>query len=249
MSGHSKWANIRVRKGKMDALRGKTFTKLTKEIIVAAREGGGNPETNLRLKKAIDKAKQNNLPKDNIEKGIKKGTGELPGVNYEAHTYEGYGSGGVAVLIDVLTDNKQRTIAEIRHIFSKHGGSMGEAGCVAWMFKRKGVLFVEKSSVDEEKLFTLVIDAGAEDMRTEESSYEIYTEPQDFEKVKQALQQNTIAATSAEVTMLPQSSVPVEGKDAEQVLKLMNDLEDHDDIQNVYANFDISEKVMEAVGV
>lgn len=249
MSGHSKWANIRVRKGKMDALRGKTFTKLTKEIIVAAREGGGNPETNLRLKKAIEKAKQNNLPKDNIEKGIKKGTGELPGVNYEAHTYEGYGSGGVAVLIDVLTDNKQRTIAEIRHILTKHGGSMGEAGCVAWMFKRKGVLFVEKSSVDEEKLFTLVIDAGAEDMRTEESSYEIYTEAQDFEKVKQTLQQNAIAMTSAEVTMLPQSSVPVEGKNAEQVLKLMNDLEDHDDIQNVYANFDISEKVMEAVGV
>ena len=249
MSGHSKWANIRVRKGKMDALRGKTFTKLTKEIIVAAREGGGNPETNLRLKKAIDKAKQNNLPKDNIEKGIKKGTGELPGVNYEAHTYEGYGSGGVAVLIDVLTDNKQRTIAEIRHILTKHGGSMGEAGCVAWMFKRKGVIFVDKASVDEEKLFTLVIDAGAEDMRTEESSYEIYTEPQDFEKVKQALQQNNIAMTSAEVTMLPQSSVPVEGKNAEQVLKLMNDLEDHDDIQNVYANFDISEKVMEAVGV
>lgn len=249
MSGHSKWANIRIKKGKMDALRGKTFTKLTKEIIVAAREGGGNPETNLRLKKAIEKAKQNNLPKDNIEKGIKKGTGELPGVNYEAHTYEGYGSGGVAVLIDVLTDNKQRTIAEIRHIFTKHGGSMGEAGCVAWMFKRKGVIFAEKSACDEEKLFTLVIDAGAEDMRTEESSYEIYTEPQDFEKVKQALQQNSIAMTSAEVTMLPQNTVPVEGKDAEQVLKLMNDLEDHDDIQNVYANFDISEKVMEAVGV
>lgn len=249
MSGHSKWANIRIKKGKMDALRGKTFTKLTKEIIIAARDGGGNPETNLRLKKAVEKAKQNNLPKDNIEKGIKKGTGELPGVNYEAHTYEGYGSGGVAVLIDVLTDNKQRTIAEIRHIFTKHGGSMGEAGCVAWMFKRKGVLFVDKTSCDEETLFTLAIDAGAEDVKTEESSYEIYTEPHDFEKVKQSLQQNKISLTSAEVTMLPQNTVPVEGKEAEQVLKLMNDLEEHDDIQNVYANFDISEKVMEAVGV
>ncbi len=242
MSGHSKWHSIRHKKAAVDAKRGKIFTRLIREIQIAARQGGGDPEKNPRLRKAIQDAKAANMPKDNIEKAIKRGTGEIEGVNYEEMTYEGYGPGGVAVYIEVTTDNKNRTVAEIRHIFSKHGGSLGESGCVSWMFHRKGYIIVPKDDVDEEKLMEVAIDAGAEDIKEEESNFVIYTTPEDFDAVFNSIKENSIPYDDAKVGFIPQTYVKLEGKQAEQMLKLMEALEDHDDVQNVWANFDIPDK-------
>ncbi|MEK6682958.1 MAG: YebC/PmpR family DNA-binding transcriptional regulator [Nitrospirota bacterium] len=244
MSGHSKWATTKHKKSAIDAKRGKIFTKITKEITVAAKLGGGDMDGNPRLRTAIAKAKDANMPSDNIKKAIMKGTGELPGVSYEETTYEGYGPGGVAVLADIMTDNKNRTVAEVRKIFTRHGGNMGEAGCVAWMFSKKGYIVVERSKADEDSLMSIALDAGALDMKSDNSNFEIITEPKDLEKVKEALKQKNIEMTVAEATMVPQNYIKLEGKGAEQMLKLMDELEDHDDVQNVYANFDIPEEII-----
>jgi YebC/PmpR family DNA-binding regulatory protein len=248
MSGHSKWSTIKRKKGATDAKRGKLFTKLIKEITVAARFGGGDPDANPRLRTAIAGAKAENMPKDNIERAIKKGTGALEGVAYEEVYYEGYGPGGAAVYVESLTDNKKRTVADIRHIFSKSGGSLGEAGCVAWMFEKKGLFVFEKGSVDEETLMEAVLDAGGEDIRDEESTLEVITSPQDFERVKKGLDENNLHYSLAEVTMVPKSTVKLEDKEAEQMLNLMDSLEDSDDVQKVYSNFDIPEKTLEQIG-
>jgi len=245
MSGHSKWSSIKRQKGATDAKRGQVFTKLIKEITVAARMGGGDPEGNARLRTAIAAAKADNMPKDNIERAIKKGTGELEGVAYEELVYEGYGPGGAAILIEAMTDNRNRTSADIRYIFSKSSGNLGEAGCVAWMFDKKGYLVVEKSAVDEEKLMELALDAGAEDIQEGEKEFDVITDPGAFDAVKEALDKAEIPYLLAEVTMHPQSVVQLEGKNAEQMLRLMEQLEDQDDVQKVYANFDIPEGVME----
>jgi YebC/PmpR family DNA-binding regulatory protein len=247
MSGHSKWSSIKHKKGAADAKRGKIFTKLIKEITVAARMGGGDPNGNPRLRSAIAAAKAENMPKENIERGIKKGTGELEGVSYEEANYEGYGPGGVAVLVDCLTDNKNRTVADIKHLFERHGGNLGEPGCVAWMFEQKGLMAFDKDKVDEEELFDLALEAGAEDVREEETEFEVITMPSDFESVKQAIDDAGLFYTLAEVTMIPKNTVKVEGKKAQQMLNLMQSLEDHDDVSHVYANFDIPDDVMEAL--
>ncbi|MDZ7833646.1 MAG: YebC/PmpR family DNA-binding transcriptional regulator [Desulfobacterales bacterium] len=245
MAGHSKWANIKHRKGAEDAKRGKIFTKLTKEIIVAARMGGGDPNANPRLRAAIQSAKSNNLPKDKVERAIKKGTGELEGVNYEETNYEGYGPGGAAVLVESMTDNKNRAVSEIRHIFSKHGGKLGENGCVDWMFDKKGWIAVNKSNTDEETLMTVALDAGAEDIREEDQhNYEIIAPPDAFENVKAALTEAEIPYENDEVTMLPQSYINLAGKEAEQMYRLMDALDDNDDVQKVYTNADIPEEVI-----
>ncbi|MEW6671251.1 MAG: YebC/PmpR family DNA-binding transcriptional regulator [Thermodesulfobacteriota bacterium] len=246
MSGHSKWASIKHKKGAADARRGKVFTKLIKEITVAARMGGGDPNGNPRLRSAILAAKSENMPKDNIERAIKKGTGELEGVSYEESVYEGYGPGGAAVMVESLTDNKNRAVAEIRHIFSKNGGSLGENGCVAWMFKKKGYIFVDKGAVKEEILMETSIEAGAEDVREDEDGFEIITATEDFETVKAALAAASIPYQGAEVTMLPQSTTDLKGKEAEQMVRLMESLEDCDDVQKVYTNADIPEEVAES---
>lgn len=248
MSGHSKWSQIKRKKGVMDAKRGQIFTKLIKEITVAARLGGGDPEGNARLRAAIAAAKAENMPKENIERAIKKGTGELEGVNYEEFLYEGYGPGGAAVLVEVMTDNKNRSTAEIRHIFSRAGGNLGEAGCVAWMFQKKGYIVVEKAGVDEDRLIEVALEAGAEDIKTGDKEYEVITPPPALEGVKQALSNAGISYQIAELTMYPQSTVQLDGKYAEQMLRLMEQLEDHDDVQKVYSNFDIPESVMEQLG-
>ncbi len=247
MAGHSKWANIKHRKGAADARRGKIFTKLTKEIIVAARIGGGDPGANPRLRKAVNAAKAENMPKDKIERAIKKGTGELAGVNYEESTYEGYGPGGAAILVESLTDNKNRAVAEIRHIFSKHGGSLGENGSVAWMFDKKGYLVVEKSAVDEDTLMETALEAGAEDVREDGANFEVISAPEDFEAVKEAIEQANIPSLTAEVTMLPQNTTTLGGNDAEKMIRLMDALEDCDDVQKVYTNADIPDEVMEGL--
>jgi len=245
MAGHSKWANIKHRKGAEDAKRGKIFTKLTKEIIVAARMGGGDPNANPRLRAAIQSAKSNNLPKDKVERAIKKGTGELEGVNYEETNYEGYGPGGAAVLVESMTDNKNRAVSEIRHIFSKHGGKLGENGCVDWMFDKKGWIAVKKSDTDEETLMTVALDAGAEDIREEDQeNFEIITPPDAFEDVKAALSEAEIPYENDEVTMLPQSYISLSGKEAEQMYRLMDALDDNDDVQKVYTNADIPDEVI-----
>lgn len=245
MAGHSKWANIKHRKGAEDIKRGKIFTKLTKEIIVAARMGGGDPNANPRLRAAIQSAKSNNLPKDKVERAIKKGTGELEGVNYEETNYEGYGPGGAAVLVESMTDNKNRAVSEIRHIFSKHGGKLGENGCVDWMFDKKGWIAVNKSNADEETLMTVALDAGAEDIREEDpENYEIITPPDAFEDVKAALNEAGIPYENDEVTMLPQSYINLSGKEAEQMYRLMDALDDNDDVQKVHTNADIPEEVI-----
>ena len=246
MSGHSKWAGIKHKKAVVDAKRGKVFSKLSKEISIAARIGGGNADMNPRLRLAADKAKEANMPSDNIKRAIQKGTGELPGAMYEESTYEGYGPGGVALLLEILTDNKNRTVGEIRHILTKHGGNMGETGCVSWMFDKKGYILVNKSGVDEDSLMSLALDAGAEDFKSdpEEENYEITTLPEDLNKVNQFLEENNIAMNLSEVTMIPQNYVMLEAKDARKMLKLMDALEDHDDVQNVYANFDIPDEIM-----
>jgi len=245
MSGHSKWANIKHRKGAADAKRGQAFSKLIREIIIAARMGGRDFEANPRLRQVVAKAKSVNMPSDNIERAIKKGTGELEGERFEESMYEGYGPGGVAILVYALTDNKKRTTAELKHIFSRSGGSMGEAGCVSWMFKKRGVISFERAKVDEEKLMDAALDAGAQDIEDDESYVMVYTEPNDFDPVKAVLEKNKFAPVTAEITMVPQTNVRLEGKNAEQMLRLMEALEDHDDVQEVYANFDISEAEME----
>ena len=246
MSGHSKWHGIKHKKAKADAIKGRVFTKIIKEITVAARHGGGDPGGNPRLRTAILAAKAANMPADNVDRAIKKGTGELPGVSYEECMYEGYGPGGVAVLVEALTDNKNRTTSELRKVFSKSGGNMGESGCVAWMFAKKGLIQVEAAKTDEEKLLTVALEAGAEDMQRAESLFEVTTAPAEFERVRGALETAGIPMASAEVTMVPQNTLRIEGKPAQQMLHLMEDMEEHDDVQHVYANFDIPEEVMAA---
>lgn len=245
MSGHSKWSTIKRKKGALDAKRGKIFSKLIKEITIAARVGGGNPEGNSRLRTAIAAAKAENMPKDNIERAIKKGTGEIEGGGLEEIVYEGYGPGGVAVLVNVLTDNRNRTSGEIRHIFSKHNGNLGENGCVAWLFDKKGLVVFEKGKVDEEKLFEAALEAGADDVKEEATTFEVTTDPKDFEAVRGALEKNNLKYLLAEVTLVPKNTIKLEGKEAEQMLKLMDALEDSDDVQKTYANFDIAEDLLE----
>ena len=244
MSGHSKWSTIKHKKAASDAKRGKIFTKLIKEITVAARLGGGDINANPRLRSAVQAAKGENMPKDNIDRAIKKGTGELEGVNYEESIYEGYGPGGAAVLVDSLTDNKNRTVSDIRFIFGKNGGSLGENGCVAWMFDKKGYIVVEQSATDEDTLMEVALEAGAEDVREDDSNFEVITAPGDFESVMEAVKKAGITTIVGEVTMLPQSTTNLTGKEAEQMIRLMDMLEDCDDVQKVYTNADIPEDLV-----
>ncbi len=247
MSGHSKWASIKHKKGAADAKRGKIFSRLNKEITVAARLGGGDPSGNPRLRAAIQAAKAENMPKDNIERAIKKGTGELEGASYEECSYEAYGPGGVAIMLDCLTDNRNRTVADVKHIFERHGGNLGEPGCVSWIFEKKGLIVFERDSVEEERLLDLALEAGAEDIKEGGTQFEILTDPSDFESVKKAFDDQGLGYTLAEVSMIPQNTVRLEGRDAERMLNLMETLEENDDISHVYANFDIPDEVMEAL--
>jgi len=244
MSGHNKWSSIKHKKGAADARRGKIFSKLIKEITVSARMGGGDPNANPRLRAAITTAKTENMPKDNIERAIKKGTGELEGVNYEEIVYEGYAPGGAAVLVECLTDNKNRAVAEVRHLFSKSGGNLGENGCVAWMFDKKGLIVVNKEKADEDQLMEIAIDAGAEDVNDEGDSFEVITEVGDFESVKEAIEKASIETEMAEVSMVPQNMLALQGKEAEQTIRLMDALEDCDDVQKVYTNADIPDELL-----
>jgi len=249
MSGHSKWSQIKHKKKAQDAKRGKLFTKLIREIMVAARIGGGDPAGNPRLRAAIEAAKSSNMPKENIERAIKKGTGELEGVTYEEVTYEGYGPGGVAVLVEALTDNRQRAVADVRHIFAKHGGNLGEPGSVAWMFEKKGIMTVEKTSIDEDTLMDVALEAGAEDLEDQGDSWEVRTSPREFETVRSKIEEAGIVLADAKVDMVPRNLVEIQDqRQAEQVLKLMDALEDNDDVQNVYANFDIPDEILERLG-
>ncbi|OGB68926.1 MAG: transcriptional regulator [Caldithrix sp. RBG_13_44_9] len=245
MSGHSKWANIRFRKERQDSVRGKVFTKLIKEITIAARNGGGDLDTNPRLRTAVQNAKAQNMPAKNIENAILKGTGELPGVIYEEVNFEGYGPGGVALYIIVTTDNRNRTVSEMRHLLSRYGGNLGESGSVSWVFEKKGLIRIRKESLSEEAMMMQAIDAGADDFKVEDEFFEIYTPFDSLHKVRSALEQSSVTIENAELTMVPQNMVELEGKQAEQMLKLMEVLEDHDDVQNVFANFDIDVKLME----
>ncbi len=247
MSGHSKWAGIKHKKAIVDAKKGKTFSKISKELSVAARMGGSNPDMNPRLRTAMEKAKEVNMPSDNVKRAVQKGTGELPGVSYDETTYEGYGPAGVAILIEVMTDNKNRTVGEIRHSLVKHGGNMGESGCVSWMFDKKGYILISKETGDEDTLMTEALEGGAEDFKNdpEEESYEILTAPEDFHAVKEYIENKNIVLSLAELTYIPQNYVKIEGKDATKMMKLMDILEDHDDVQNVYANFDLPDEMME----
>lgn len=249
MSGHSKWSQIKHKKAHTDAKRGNIFTKIVKEISVAARTGG-DPDGNPRLRTAIEKAKEVNMPHENIKRAIMKGTGELPGVSYEEFRYEGYGPGGVAILVDVLTDNKNRTVPEIRHAMSKHGGSLGETGCVAWMFEQRGYILVDKGKTDEDTLMTITLEAGAIDLKNDpkEDSYEVITLPEDLNKVKDAIEKAGLPVSLAETTMLPKSYVMLDEKSSEQMMKLMEAIEDNDDVQNVYANFDMPDEIMTKAG-
>jgi YebC/PmpR family DNA-binding regulatory protein len=244
MSGHSKWSSIKHKKAARDAKRGKVFTKLIKEITIAARLGGGDLNANPRLRTAIAAAKAQSMPNDNIDRAIKKGTGELGGGQLEQIAYEGYGPGGVALMMDVLTDNRNRTVSEIRFIMSRHGGNLGEAGCVAWMFKKRGVITIERSGVDEDRLLELTLEAGADDVVSDDESFQVICAPESFSAVRDAVEHAGIPAVHPELTMVPENTVRVTGHQAEQVLKLMEDLEDHDDVQSVSANFDIDEEVM-----
>ncbi|ADH85906.1 YebC/PmpR family DNA-binding transcriptional regulator [Desulfurivibrio alkaliphilus] len=248
MAGHSKWANIKHRKGAMDAKRGKIFTRLIKEIMVAARLGGGDIDGNPRLRTAVAAAKAENMPKDNIERAIKKGTGELEGVAYEEITYEGYGPGGVAVMVECMTDNRVRTVADVRFMFSKAGGNLGESNCVSWMFDRKGQILVEREATSEDELMEAALEAGAEDVVVEESTFQVLTEPDDFAAVSEALQAKGIAFLEASIAMIPKNTVEVgDEQTARQLMKLLDSLEDNDDVQHVHANFDIPDAVMEAI--
>jgi YebC/PmpR family DNA-binding regulatory protein len=246
MSGHSKWHSIKHKKGAADAKRGKIFTRLIKELTVAARAGGGDPDMNPRLRTIIAEAKSNNMPADNIKRAIRRGTGEEPGVSYEEAQYEAYGPGGAALIIDVLTDNKNRTVGELRHLLEKHGGNLASANAVAWMFAKKGYIVVEKSKADEEKLMSAVLDAGADDLQDDDDNWEVFSAPDVFHAVNDAVKQLGIEPATAKVSMIPQNYVKLEGKPAQQMVKLMDALEDHDDVQNVSSNFDISEKEIEA---
>ena len=242
MSGHSKWASIKHKKAAADSKRGKIFTRLIREIAVAARMGGGDPETNAKLRKVISDAKAANMPNDNIKRAIQKGTGELEGASYEEMTYEGYGPGGVAIFLEVVTDNKNRTVAELRHIFSKNAGNIGESGCVAWMFDRKGYIVVEKESASEDDLLEIILEAGADDLQEDGSNYEVFTAPDSYEGVVDALKEKDVPIAASNVGYIPQNYVKVEGKQAQQVLRLMEEFEDHDDVQHVWSNFDIDEE-------
>lgn len=247
MAGHSKWANIKHRKAAVDAKRGKVFTKLIRELTIAAKHGGGDPEANPRLRTAIAAAKGQNMPNDTIDRAIKRGTGEIGGEEFHEISYEGYGPGGSAVLVKALTDNKNRTVADVRRIFTKHGGNLGESGCVAWMFDMKGRIAFEKEKVDEDQVFEIVLEAGADDVRTEDNELVVITPPELLEEVKSAIQEAGLSFESAEVTMIPQNSVKIEGKDAEHMIRLMEALEDSDDVQNVYSNFDVPEEIIESL--
>jgi YebC/PmpR family DNA-binding regulatory protein len=245
MSGHSKWHTIKHKKGAADAKRGRVFTKIIKEITVAARVGGGDPNGNPRLRTVVAAAKAANMPKDNIDKAIKKGTGELPGVSYEEVSYEGYGPGGVAVFVQAVTDNRNRTLPEIRHLFSKYGGNLGESNCVSWMFEKKGYIVVAKSSVAEEALLELVLESGGDDVREDGTNWEVLSPPERLEQVREAIAAKGIGVSTAEVSMVPKNTVKLEGKKAQQVLSMMEGLEEHEDVQNVWANFDIDEAEMD----
>ncbi len=249
MSGHSKWAGIKYKKALIDAKRGKAFTKFIREIMMAAKLGGSDLENNPRLRLAIEKAKSFNMPSDNIKRAIAKGTGGGNADALEQIMYEGYGPAGVAIMVDALTDNRQRTASEIKHTFSKYNGNLGQTGCVGWLFTRKGILKIEKKEVEEERLFSLILEVGAEDLKTEENEYEVITKPQDLEKVKKFLEEKQITITETSLTMLPKSTVKLEGKDAENLLKLMDALEEGEDVQDVYSNFDIADEVIEAMMV
>lgn len=242
MSGHSKWHSIKYKKAAQDAKRGKLFTKIIRELAIAARLAGGDPNTNPRLRKSIADAKNVNMPADNIKRAIMKGTGQLEGITYEEIAYEGYGPGGVAIYVEALTDNKNRTVSELRRIFSKNNGNIGESGCVAWMFSRKGYIVVEKSKASEDDLLDIILEAGAEDLREDGSNYEIITLPENYEAVVKALNDNNIEVDASNLGYIPQNYVKLEGKQAQQLLRLMEELEDHDDVQNVWANFDIDEE-------
>ena len=242
MSGHSKWSKVKHVKAVQDAKKGKMFTKVIKEITVAARISGGDPDGNPRLRAAVMAAKQVNMPADNIKRAIQKGTGELPGVMYEEITYEGYGPSGVAILVEAMTDNKNRTVSEMRYVFSRNNGNMAEAGSVAWMFTKKGSIVIDKNAVNEEKLMEVALEAGADDIQDDEGNFEVLTAPEAFNKVTSALQTNEIPTVSAELAMVPQTWIRVTGKEAQQLLRLIEALEDHDDVQKVWANFDISEE-------
>ena len=246
MSGHSKWATIKRKKAVVDAKRGKMFTQLIKEITIAARSGGGDLNGNPRLRLAVDKGKAGNMPADNIKRAIQRGTGELPGVTYEEAMYEGYGPGGAALLIESVSDNKNRTVSELRHQLERYGGKLGATNSVAWMFHKKGIIHVPKAGVGEDDLLTTILDSGADDMSSEEDIYVITAAPDRFESVKQALAARNVRIDSAELLMIPENTVRVEGKDAEQLLRLMEALEDHDDVQHVYSNFDIDDKILAA---
>ncbi|MEO0074638.1 MAG: YebC/PmpR family DNA-binding transcriptional regulator [candidate division WOR-3 bacterium] len=245
MSGHSKWATIKHKKSKADIERGKIFSKLIREITTAAKIGGGDPAANPRLRTAIESAKAVNMPADNIERAIKKGTGELPGVSYEEVDYEGYGPGGVAMIVKALTDNKNRTTAEMRHIFSKYGGNLGAAGCVAWQFSPKGIIIIPRSGNDEDKIFAIALDGGADDVKTDADSYQVITPPENYEKIKKQFEAEKITISHSELTQIPQNTVTLDEKTAERVLKMYEALESHEDVQKVFANFDISEDIME----
>lgn len=248
MSGHSKWHNIQMRKGKQDAVRSKLFTKMAREIIVAAREGGPNPDANLRLRMSIQKAREASMPNDNIKRAIQRGSGELEGANFEEITYEGYGPAGVAVLVPCLTDNRNRTVAELRNIFSKNGGNLGESGCVGWMFDARGLIEIPADKTDEETVMMATLDAGAEDIRTEDGTIEVLCQPNDLQKVREAVEAAGIEYESAESTMIPQSTVKIENsKEAARILRLMDALEDNDDVQQAYSNFDIPDEIMQEV--
>lgn len=251
MSGHSKWSTIKRKKGAIDAARGKVFTKIIKEITVAARSGGGDPDANPRLRLAVQNAKANNMPADNITRAIKKGTGELEGVNYEEITYEGYGPGGSALIVESLTDNRNRTVAELRHLFSKNGGNLAESGAVSWNFERKGVITVLKGTYTEDDLMNVILDAGADDLKDEEEYFEVTAALDTFETVRKAIEGSNlpgIKIDSASLQYVPKTTTRLEGKEAEQTVKLISSIEDNDDVQNVYTNADIDEKIMEAVG-
>jgi YebC/PmpR family DNA-binding regulatory protein len=247
MSGHSRWSQIKRKKGKTDVQRGKLFSKILREITVAARNGGGDPKGNLRLKAAMESARAANMPADNIKRAVQKGTGELPGEQYEEITYEGYGPAGVAVLMRVLTDNKNRTGPEIRHLFEKNGGHMGTAGCVAWMFERRGLIVADATRIKEDELLEKALEAGATDVKQVEKVFEITTGPDEMETVRQSLERQAVPVLEAQIDMLPQSTVRVEGKDAAAVLRLIEALEEQDDVQSVHSNYDIADDVIDAI--